>query len=176
MLWVGGFWESWRLYGGDEKGGGEKETKGRETKMMGGIQMHLSSRVNPLVCLFSFHLGHWTQKKGSPVLNLCVCVQAFRGILCVWVACWERRHLQMCAYLQDGQCSPLKARVCMLAQKVTQACAHTHGGILLSHCCLTRGSSVKNIQPPLRASLPFCLKCHSFLSNKLFNLPEFYPS
>lgn len=76
--------------------GEKKETKGRETKMMGGIQMHLSSRVNPLVCLFSFHLGHWTQKKGSPVLNLCVCKHLEVFCVCEWLA--EREGTCRCVH------------------------------------------------------------------------------
>ena len=38
-----------------------------------------------------------------------------------------RGHLQMCAHWRPGECLPLKARVCVLAQRVTQACAHTRG-------------------------------------------------
>lgn len=119
-------WWEWR----------QKETKRRETKMMGGIQMHLSSRVNSLVCLFSFPLGHWIQKKGSSV----------------W-AFSAREHLQMCANSQDGPFSPLKAWLCMLAQKATQTYVHTwwHSSI----------SVVWPAQPPLRAYLPSCLKCCS---------------
>lgn len=62
----------WEGGGGVTRGETERKQRGRETEMTGGIWMHLWSRVNPLVCLFSFHLGHCAQKKRSPV---CVCVR-----------------------------------------------------------------------------------------------------
>lgn len=34
--------------------------------------MGLSSRANPLVCLFSFDPGHSAPQKGTPVLNMCM--------------------------------------------------------------------------------------------------------
>ena len=115
--------------------GERKKAKGRETKMTGGIQMHLSSSVNPLACLLSFHLGHWTPKERGVLcwtcvcVCVCVCLQAFRGyfvhaLVSAWLA-EGRGHLQMCAHWRDGECLPLKAWVCVLAQRVTQACAHT---------------------------------------------------
>lgn len=56
----------------------------------------------------------------------------------------------MCAYLQDGQRLPLKVWVCMLAQKVTQACAHTrwHSSVTL---LFDQRCRVKDVQPPLQA-------------------------
>lgn len=46
------------------------------------------------------------------------------ALVSAWLA-EGRGHLQMCAHWRDGECLPLKARVCVLAQRVTQACAHT---------------------------------------------------
>lgn len=129
----GRFWESgrhlrrWR-----------EEAKGRETKMTRGIQMHLSGRVNPLVCLFSFHLGHWTQKEetggwGSVAERegTCRCVHTCRMVsVCLW------KHEYACLH------------------KRWRKLVHTDGGILLSRCCLTSGRS--DVQPPLRASQYVC--------------------
>lgn len=142
--------------------------KGRGTKMTGGIQMHLSNRVNPLVCLFSFQLGHWTQKKGRPMLNLCVCAS-------VW-GLRERVLADVCilAGWTVLAFESMSVYACMLAclHKRWRKLVHTHASILLPCCCLTSSSSVKDGQPLLRVFLLIpCLK----LNSKSFEFTRDYP-
>lgn len=144
MLWMldsgnqGAFVEVMRRHKGRLR-----ETKKRGTKISRGIQMHLSSRVNPLVCLFSFQQGHWPRKKRCPVYSvqtlLCMCVCLRETVLadvCI-LAGWTVFAFES---MSRHACTKGDASLC------------THPSIIPSHLCLTRSSRVKDVQPRLRAS------------------------